>query len=101
MAIRGDRFKFTKQNVDGSPNVGGVYALYISDELVYIGRALGVTTTIRSRLQDHLAGREGATSRATSYRREACRNPKTREKELLEEYEALHGKLPRYNERVG
>ena len=62
----------------------------------------GGTVTIRSRLQDHLAGRAGAcTQRATHYWREATTSPVTREVELQEAYKAKHGKLPRCNERVG
>jgi hypothetical protein len=102
MSISGERYRFIQTSVDNAPDVAGVYALYDGDELIYIGRALGGDVTIRSRLQDHLAGRGGdGTDEATAYRREPCRNAKAREKELLEEYQQIHGRLPRCNERIG
>lgn len=100
MPIQGDKYTFSDKNVSAAPASAGVYALYEDDTLIYIGRAMGDTTTIRSRLQNHKAGREGAcTLRATSYSREECSNPATRERELLEEYRRqTGGALPRCNE---
>lgn len=100
MPITGDLYNFTEDNVNGAPQSAGVYALYDAyKQLVYIGRAKGGTTTIRSRLQDHKAGREGlCTQSASYYRREVCSNPVAREAELLMEYKRLNGRLPRCND---
>jgi hypothetical protein len=100
MPIAGKFIPFTKENVDNSPAVAGVYALFKEGELIYYGRAQGGTVTIRSRLQRHLAGTEGpCTKAATHYRREPCANPKAREIALIEEYKRAHqGRRPRCNE---
>ena len=100
MPIPGLKYRFTEANVGRSPNEAGVYALYDDDECIYIGRAKGDTTTIRSRLQDHLGGREGeCTQDATHYRREVTSSPVSREKELLEEFQIFRKRLPRCNKQ--
>ncbi|MBI2867450.1 MAG: GIY-YIG nuclease family protein [Chloroflexi bacterium] len=104
MPITGDMYAFNQQNVDGSPDAHGVYALYDSNQaLIYIGRADGVGVTIRSRLQSHLRGDEGrCTQSAAYYRRESTEAARSREVALLEEYKGAHfGRLPSCNERVG
>ena len=99
MSIQGDIYEFTDNNLDKAPDSGGVYALYNGSTLIYIGRSKGGTTSIRSRLKDHKAGRDGrCTQSADHYRREPCTNPMTRERELLEEYKNSNSKLPRCNE---
>lgn len=99
MAISGDIYNFSKENIDNAPESGGVYALYQNGALIYIGRSKGGTTSIRSRLQDHFAGRDGkCTQLSAQYRREPCTNPVSRECELLDEYKRSFGKLPRCNE---
>ena len=102
MPIQGDEYVFNQKSVDAAPDSGGVYALYDDkDTLIYIGRAIGNTTTIRSRLQDHKAGRSGpCTQKASYYSREKCSDPATRERELLEEYRRKTGHLPRCNEAM-
>ena len=100
MPIRGNLHRFTDSNISNSPRDIGVYALY-RRELIYIGRADG-QGGIRSRLQAHRRGDEGrCTQRANSYRHERHRDPVERETYLLEEYFDSHGRLPRYNERIG
>jgi hypothetical protein len=100
MPIQGKMYRFTKRNVDLSPEKPGVYALFAGQELIYYGEAHD--GTIRSRLQRHQAGVEGAcTQRATHYQREACDDPEAREVQLLREYKRLHGKLPRCNKILG
>lgn len=102
MPVSGTKYEFTQKNLDNAPDTAGVYALFNGDELIYIGRAQGGTVTIRSRLKDHLSGHEGkGTQGATKYAREETTRPVAREKELLDEYQTQHGRLPRYNERVG
>jgi hypothetical protein len=78
------QYEFTSKNVDHAPDKPGVYALYYGDEIIYYGWAQGDTVTIRSRLQSHKSGREGAcTEKATHYRREVADNAEEREKQLL------------------
>jgi hypothetical protein len=102
MPIRGGKVRFIKENVDRAPADRGVYALYDGDELIYIGRAKGGSETLRSRLQSHLRGDEGAcTQRATHYQQQHCVDPVGREVALQEEFEATYGDLPRCNERIG
>ncbi len=102
MPILGDLYAFTEENVKNAPDQAGVYALFDGHEVINYGRAQGGSVTIRSRLQDHISGREGpCTQEATSYRRELISDPVAREKELLEEHRRLYGRLPRCNDRVG
>jgi excinuclease UvrABC nuclease subunit len=98
MAISGDKYPFTKENIDKSPEDQGVYALYDNDVTIYIGKA-SQDNTIRKRLQAHKRGDEGrCTQSATHYRRKITRYPTTREQELLKEYIQTYGKLPHCNE---
>jgi excinuclease UvrABC nuclease subunit len=97
MPVSGDKYSFTQDNVNGSPDKPGVYALYDGNAVIYYGKA---EASIRSRLQAHRRGDEGkCTQRATHYKREVCSNPKTREKSLLDAYKTANGKYPRCNER--
>lgn len=99
LSIGGDKYPFSWENINTSPNRHGVYALYNGYETVYIGRASGINVTIRSRMSDHKSGREGPGTQASShYRREVTEAAISREKELLQEYVREHGRLPRFNE---
>jgi excinuclease UvrABC nuclease subunit len=96
MPITGDFYSFNKSNVDKSPAQSGVYALYRNKTLTYIGKA---SNSVRSRLQDHYAGRDGqCTKSSTEYKRELTSSPATREKQLLQEYVQQNGKLPLCND---
>jgi hypothetical protein len=98
MPIAGDRFSFSRDGLAHAPEAAGVYALYASGEVIYYGVARGGLAGIRARLGDHLAGREGpATQWANEYRCEAAADPIARQNELLDEYLAAHGRLPRCN----
>ncbi len=102
MGIGGDLYPFMQKNVNAAPADSGVYKLYDGNETIYIGRASGSGVTIRSRLQSHYRGDEGAcTQGATHYRREVTDYPITREEELQKEHMAIHGRLPRCNNRLG
>ena len=99
MTIDGDKYIFSKENIQKAPFTGGVYELYVGDELIYIGRASGISATIHSRLADHFSGKEGRlTQKATSYRREVCRNPAERERTLLQDFREMHRRLPKCNQ---
>lgn len=98
MAISGDKYTFTQENVDRSPTGKGVYALYDESVTIYIGKGAG-ENGIRERLQAHKRGDEGScTEDASHYRREVCSNPSTRETEELEAYKEANDKLPRCND---
>lgn len=97
-----ERYTFSQDNVDKAPNEHGVYKLYQGDELIYIGRAVGIGVTMRTRLQCHFRGDEGpCTRQATTYERLACADPSAVEAQLLSEFRRLTGRLPRCNARVG
>lgn len=99
MPIDSDRYLFNDDNISKAPLSGGVYQLEENNEITYIGRAIGNTTTIRSRLQDHKSGRDGpCTQSATHYRREINTNAAIKEQQLLDEYYRQHGRLPRCND---
>jgi hypothetical protein len=101
MPIASPRYAFTAVMVGGAPPDPGVFALWENDELIYYGRALGQGASIQSCLREHLDGAKrdatGCTSRATHYGWEITSNPRSREAELLREYERAHGRLPRCN----
>jgi|GEM_PF-896160 len=97
-----DTYAFTWENIQNAPAQAGVYALFDGDEIIYIGRAQGGNTTIRSRLSAHKNGNEGScTQFALAYWRETTSRPVSREKELLEWFKGKHGRLPRCNSRIG
>lgn len=102
MAIAAPLSGFTQQNIDRAPEEAGVYGLYDRHQAIYHGRAQGGDVTIRSRLIEHNAGHEGVcTQRATHFNYEITPAPAAREERLLHEHQALYGRLPRCNERIG
>lgn len=99
MPITAPRHIFTPSNIALAPETAGVYGLYARNETIYYGRS---SQSIRSRLADHLSGREGAcTQNAVEFNWEVPLYPTTREKELLEEHKRVYGQYPRCNERAG
>lgn len=99
MPIQGKRYTFSNENLNIVPDQAGVYALYDGDALIYYGRALGGSTTLRTRLKSHKAGYDGrCTQNATAYMREPTANAADREVELLREYKSKYGVLPRCND---
>ncbi len=90
---------FERENVEEIPAAAGVYALAQGTEIIYYGRALGVTSTLRSRLMDHLEGDgDRCTKAADWFRYEVCSNPERREIELLTLHRDKHSRLPRCND---
>jgi excinuclease UvrABC nuclease subunit len=90
-------YRFTEVIIAGAPDNAGIYALWQDDELIYVGRAMAAGT-IRERLAEHFHRRLcPCTEKATHYSWELSLRPAAREAELLQEYEAKHGKLPRCN----
>ena len=98
MAIAKTRYRFTPRMVEGAPDDVGVYALWRNDELLYIGRAIGGSVTIQSRLLEHLSGASCSCSReATHYSWEIVMQPAMRERELLQEHRSAAGQIPPCN----
>ncbi len=92
----------TDANISAAPAELGVYALY-QGTLIYIGRAWGTGVTIRSRLQAHKRGDEGACTKAmTAFSYMVTSNPQQAETNALNGYKRDNNQnLPRCNERVG
>jgi len=98
MPVNGDKVTFTQRNVENAPDESGVYVLYVGGHLIYYG---STEKSIRSRLLDHLSGREDkCTSVATVYGCEISLNPLRRERELLVEYKTAYGVLPHCNSKL-
>lgn len=99
MPIRGKKQRFTDTNISKTPEYDGVYGIHRYRELIYIGKGEG-KSGIKGRLQAAQRDKRGK-GNATSFQVEKCKDASTREKQLLEQYEELHGRLPRYNDRIG
>jgi len=90
----------TQGNVDKAPTGPGVYELAQAGEVIYVGSS---ESSLRSRLQSHQSGTEGAcTKAATQYRRQVTASDRARgrERELLTAYKAAHGRLPKCNASI-
>jgi excinuclease UvrABC nuclease subunit len=95
MPVNGNRIAFLQANIDNAPDEPGVYVLYVGGHLIYYG---STEKSIRSRLSDHLSGREGnCTAVSTVYGCEISLNPLRRERELLAEYKTAYGLVPHCN----
>jgi excinuclease UvrABC nuclease subunit len=92
--ILAPHYRFTSIIAQGAPEQAGVYALWQDDEMIYLGRAL----SIRQRLLDHLQRSDSpCMTDATHYTWELALRPEAREAELLAQFRARHGRLPRCN----
>jgi hypothetical protein len=95
MPIDDKKYKrLTIENVDRSPKRTGVYALYDAEStLIFLGEASG-KTSLRSRLRGHLGA---APKGALRYKREPCKDPADRLRDLLREHAKTYGAPPRAN----
>jgi hypothetical protein len=81
--------------INGAPKDMGVYALWRGNQLLYIGRALGTSSTILSCLDEHMSGARCECSKvATHYSWEIVLQPTVREAELLQEQRQAGGLPP-------
>jgi excinuclease UvrABC nuclease subunit len=97
-----DPIAFTEMNIKRAPTTTGIYTLYDGAEIIYYGRAAGDGVTLRSRLMDHIAGRDSACTRgAKTFTWEACMNPEARDDALLTAFESAHSGRPRCNVAAG
>jgi hypothetical protein len=95
MPIQGPRRLFTEKGIADSPKESGVFVLWDGDEAIYIGRT-GTPRTIHAALDDHCRGAYGTcTQFATHFSFEVTPRPAPREQQLMEEFGAAHGRLPR------
>ncbi len=96
MPITNPKYPFTIENVNvHASDLPGVYGLYKGNETTYYGSS---ERSVRSRLLDHLAGREGlCTQSASEFASELSYQPLAREAALLREHVATYGQLPRCN----
>jgi hypothetical protein len=93
---------FTEMNIKRAPLRSGIYALYDAAGVIYYGAVAGDGATIRSRLMDHIAGRDSACTRgAKSFSWEACPDADARDQALRTAFESLHSSPPRCNARTG
>jgi hypothetical protein len=94
MPIKKPKYKLTRAMVEAAPSEQGLYALWEDEELIYVGRG-----SIRERLSEHLKRRLcPCTEKASHYSWELSLRPATREVEVLEEFLAEFGRMPRCNE---
>jgi hypothetical protein len=96
MPIEAPRYHLTRSMVAGAPEEPGVYALWKGEELIFLGRA-SQAATIRACLVEHLGGACPCTRQATHYTWELSLQPAAREAEVLREFQARFGRLPRCN----
>ena len=82
--------------VEGAPDEPGVFALWDGDELIYVGRG-SPAATIRARLREQLERRHACTASASHYSWELSLRPEARELQLLEEFAAQFGRMPKCN----
>jgi len=94
MPIKKPKYKLTRAMVEAAPSERGLYALWEDEELIYVGRG-----SIRERLSEHLNRRLcPCAEKASHYSWELSLRPATREIEILEEFLARFGRMPRCNE---
>jgi len=96
LPIRNPKYRLTRAMVEGAPEEVGIFALWEGDELIYLGRA-SPGATIRERLEEHLERRCECTTRASHYSWELSLRPDARELELLREFTAQFGRVPKCN----
>lgn len=90
---------FVSRHVDEAPALPGVFLLYRSGRLIYIGLA-GPGGSIRERLRQHLRGEAGACTRAaTEFDYEAATDPLSLYRHYLAVYLGTSaGRLPDCNQ---
>jgi hypothetical protein len=96
VTIKSPRFVFSTLGISSAPQESGVLVLWDGDEVIYIGRTVGRFSTIKSVLTDHCAGFFGpCTAQATHYGFEVTQGAGLRERDLIEEFQEAHKRLPR------
>ena len=98
--ISGEFYPWSDNNTKRISEKSGVYGFYDAKKnLIYIGSAENLRTRFRHYWTTNFA--EDPCKRDTkTYKQEFTSNYKAKEKELLEQYERAHGKLPKCNQKV-
>jgi excinuclease UvrABC nuclease subunit len=100
VTIQGQRSQFNDENIAHAPKCSGVYVLYNGPRIIFIGKATGMSN-LRSKLQSHKRGDEGnCTRHATHFCCELTPSTANRERDLLQEYKSVYGRLPACNEMM-
>lgn len=97
LSARFDAERFTAEGISAAPNAPGVYLLYHSGRLIYIGCA---QTAIRQELERHRRGVYGAcTQGASAFDYEVTRRPAEAQRDYLLAHMARYGgRLPPCNQ---
>lgn len=99
MPITGEPFAFDPRDVKTTPDEPGVFALFCRREVVYIGVA---ERSLRETLEARLATQSiGSDDDITGFVVEVASSPHDRRRDLLFEYKAITGEMPRQNARRG
>jgi hypothetical protein len=97
MPITGEPFAFEPRDVKTTPDEPGVFALFSRREVVYIGVA---EHSLRETLEARLATQSlGSDDEITGFVVEATLHPHDRRRDLLFEYKAITGAMPKQNSR--
>ena len=91
------RLHFAEQDVQNVPEAPGIFCLWDSQHLVYIGRT-AARSNLRAELHHALTMAMAEDMSATHFTYELTAAPKTRAAEVLREHFERWGALPRYNE---
>ena len=87
--------QLTSWDIQYVPEKEGVYELADnSQSIIYIGRS----NNLRRRLSEHLNSDDHCLRNARYFRYEQTWRSEERERELLNEYRRIHGRLPRCND---
>lgn len=99
MTITGEPFAFEPRGVKLVPDEPGVFALFARREVVFIGVA---EHSLRDTLEARLATQSlGSDEEITGFVVEPTPIPHDRRRDLLFEYKALTGAMPKQNARRG
>jgi hypothetical protein len=95
--ITGEPFAFEPRDVKATPDDPGVFALFARREVVYIGVA---EHSLRDTLEARLATQSiGSDDEITGFVYESTEFPHDRRRDLLFEYRAITGAMPKQNGR--
>ena len=91
------RYPFDRRVIQGAPNEAGLYVLWESDELTYIGSVEPPGLTIRQRLLEHWSGRNHCACKPTHYSWRLALYPAELHEDWLRLHSATFQALPRCN----
>jgi hypothetical protein len=98
MPIAKQKYELSRALVDAAPDEPGVYALWEDEELIFLGQASRLVT-IKACLKRQLTRSLcPCAENATHYSWELSLRPATREMEVLQDFLAQFGRMPRCNE---